>query len=121
MPPRAKRRKTEPSKTETQTEENFLQLEEYFNQCLKELVEVWPSIKDSISEAEPPPPSDSVDTDSSNMIDFVKNAELVKVVKSLTFQLDPEQSQRTMVLEGRHYELGLHTFCLGWAINHIAS
>ncbi|CAM0138223.1 hypothetical protein VKS41_001464 [Umbelopsis sp. WA50703] len=99
MPPRAKRRKTEPSKTETQTEENFLQLEEYFNQCLKELVEVWPSIKDSISEAEPPPPSDSVDTDSSNMIDFVKNAELVKVVKSLTFQLDPEQSQRTMVLE----------------------
>lgn len=98
-PQRAKRRKTEPSSTEQQTLKTFQSLQPYFEQCLEEIIGAWPAIKDSLCEAD----DENVISQSndSHMIDFVESAELVKVVKSFAFQLDPEQPTRTMILQGK--------------------
>lgn len=99
MPQRAKRRKTEPSKTERETIEIYQRLQPYFEQCLNELTTAWPNIKRSLWE--PPPDRDVPTSDSENTIDFVKNAELVKVVKSFAFQMDPDRPLHTkLILQG---------------------
>jgi hypothetical protein len=99
MPQRAKRRKTEPSNTEQQTLETFQSLQPYFEQCVNELTNAWPAIKESLYE---PDDQNTLSlTKNPNMIDFVKSAELVRVVKSFAFQLDPEQPTRTMTLQGK--------------------
>jgi hypothetical protein len=95
MPQRAKRRKTEPSKTERDTLETFQSLQLYFEQCMNELTIAWPTIKDALCE------EDDVDLPNNPaMIDFIKNAELVKVVKSFAFQVDPDQCTRSLILQG---------------------
>ncbi|KAI9285934.1 hypothetical protein BC943DRAFT_21712 [Umbelopsis sp. AD052] len=99
MPQRAKRRKTEPSNTEQQTLETFQSLQPYFEQCMQELISAWPAIKDSLCE--PDNENAIPHIDNPPMIDFVKSAELVKVVKSFAFQLDPEQPEHTMILQGK--------------------
>jgi hypothetical protein len=95
MPQRAKRRKTEPSKTERDTLETFKSLQLYFEQCMNELTIAWPTIKDALCEGE-----DVGLPNNPAMIDFIKNAELVKVVKSFAFQVDPDQGTRSLILQG---------------------